>query len=116
MSAFGMQIFLGGMIVGLGFRTAERAVEAEAKIWTAVDRGDARVDLADDFGGSFAHRCDGIGGVLIIDEDAASELSVLRGLTQARANARAQKMAVTDPVLNGGIVPAREVILPGKRN
>jgi hypothetical protein len=108
---FGMQMYLrSGIVVGMAFRTEENALPVRARL--LLQEPAAWIEVTDDFGAMFMINVSEIVGIMIVDEAEASEVAIERGLIKARANARAQKLATTDPALNGGVVPARGMILP----
>ncbi|MFA5902209.1 MAG: hypothetical protein WC829_24215 [Hyphomicrobium sp.] len=58
---------------------------------------------SDDFGQNFSIAIDGISGMLLEDMALSQEAAIERGLHQARSQAKAQKLAMTDPIISASL-------------
>jgi hypothetical protein len=86
------------------FKNKERADSIFRNVMDAMDK---KINLggliADDYGQSAYLATEAISGVLLEDTELGTEARILRGLDQARGQARATKRASTDPELQAAM-------------
>jgi hypothetical protein len=115
---YAVQVFLlSGAVVHLNFRNKDAGMDAYSAIrQTSEPNVTAEViDIQDDFGSLFHAEPSEVSGAMFIDETELAEAAILRGLLQARTQKLAQTRAAADPSLNGGVVPAQTIVMPGQR-